>query len=490
MAEIKLPNGVYNYDPDNKLGPDGGFGAVYHGKDENDNDIAVKKIHIDASEVAHRELRIAEELTTNSYNNVIPILDSGQDAESDGYFVIMPIAEKSLQGHIDNNQIDLKEAVNIILQVVDGLLEVPELVHRDLKPGNILYHEGVWKIADFGIARFVEESTSLNTLEECLTPLYAAPEQWNLEKSTKATDIYALGCISYLLTTGSLPFFASSREEYKNMHLNEKPPNMDIDNGLLSNIISQMLRKSPDVRPSTERVKAVLQTVLDKIDNSEDNNAIKVLEQAAATAAERDAEREAKFKIALRKVNTRRKTASEAYEMLQEIVDQLFDKILAAAPNAKRSDNTVSIDNEDITVTLNTYGDVISEDAFDNIDIVAGAFIAVRQHKPTYIWGSSLWYIKTGSDYRWCEASYWENRLGRQSIDHSYEPFAADDLEVAIDAASPAVSVYDYAFGPVAIDNEQLDDFNQRWCSLFAKAIEGELSRPSQLPLHNVKNWY
>jgi len=45
-----------------------------------------------------------------------------------------------------------------------------DLVHRDLKPSNILYHEGVWKLADFGIARFVEESTSANTLKKCLTP--------------------------------------------------------------------------------------------------------------------------------------------------------------------------------------------------------------------------------------------------------------------------------------------------------------------------------
>ncbi|MDM3788590.1 protein kinase, partial [Proteus mirabilis] len=77
--------------------------------------------------------------------------------------------------------------------------EVGDIVHRDLKPGNILRHEERWKIADFGIAKFVEDSTSLETLREALTPSYAAPEQWLGQRPTSATDIYALGCIIHAL---------------------------------------------------------------------------------------------------------------------------------------------------------------------------------------------------------------------------------------------------------------------------------------------------
>jgi len=72
----------------------------------------------------------------------------------------------------------------------------------DLKPDNILYHDGKWKIADFGIARFVEEATASNTLKEFLSPWYAAPEQWRLERATHGTDVYALGCIAFCLLTG------------------------------------------------------------------------------------------------------------------------------------------------------------------------------------------------------------------------------------------------------------------------------------------------
>lgn len=51
------------------------------------------------------------------------------------------------------------------------LSELPDIVHRDLKPQNVLFHSGRWKVADFGIARFVEETTSVRTLKDCLSPL-------------------------------------------------------------------------------------------------------------------------------------------------------------------------------------------------------------------------------------------------------------------------------------------------------------------------------
>jgi len=59
-------------------------------------------------------------------------------------------------------------------------------------------HESVWKIADFGIAKFVEDSTSLETLRNSLTPAYAAPEQWQLQRPTSATDIYSVGVLRTL----------------------------------------------------------------------------------------------------------------------------------------------------------------------------------------------------------------------------------------------------------------------------------------------------
>ena len=92
----------------------------------------------------------------------MPVLDAGRDSESANYFLVMPVAESSLQELITSSApVAEAEALRILAQIADGLAEVPEIVHRDLKPGNVLLYDGAWRIADFGIARFVEESTSL-----------------------------------------------------------------------------------------------------------------------------------------------------------------------------------------------------------------------------------------------------------------------------------------------------------------------------------------
>jgi serine/threonine-protein kinase len=118
----------------------------------------------------------------------------------------MPVCDRNLQEAIDETRagLEAKEAVLVVLAILRGLQAVVEITHRDLKPPNVLYHQGLWKIADFGIAKFVEDSTSLETLRRSLTPAYAAPEQWTGERPTPATDIYAVGCIINALFTAVL----------------------------------------------------------------------------------------------------------------------------------------------------------------------------------------------------------------------------------------------------------------------------------------------
>ncbi|MBW0150742.1 MAG: protein kinase [Phenylobacterium sp.] len=73
------------------------------------------------------------------------------------------------------------------------------MLHRDLKPGAVLWHEERRKIADFGIAKFVGDATSLERHRTSLTPVYAAPEQWRGERTKNAADVHALGCIIHAL---------------------------------------------------------------------------------------------------------------------------------------------------------------------------------------------------------------------------------------------------------------------------------------------------
>ena len=199
MLEIRLPRGVWKYDPSSPLGAPGGFGAVFAGISVDHDKLAIKKLHVNAQQAAHRELRIADDLIGRDLQHVVPVLDAGQDAETSAYFVVMAQAECSLEDEIGKRRFSAVETAEIMSNIADALGEVSDIVHRDLKPGNVLLHDGKWKVADFGIARFAEEATSRNTLKDCLSPLYAAPEQWKLERATNATDLYALGCIAHTL---------------------------------------------------------------------------------------------------------------------------------------------------------------------------------------------------------------------------------------------------------------------------------------------------
>ncbi|MFX0203320.1 MAG: serine/threonine-protein kinase [Candidatus Hodarchaeota archaeon] len=488
MRQIKLSRGEWHYDPNARLGAEGGFGVVYAGNAEGYGPIAIKKLKIDAQEAAHRELRIAEEFAGQQFDHVMPFLDSGQDAESDSFFVVMPQAEKSLQDEFNNKSFSETETIEIVLQIATGLSEVPQIVHRDLKPGNVLYHNGKWKIADFGIARFIEESTSLRTLKECLSPYYAAPEQWNLERSTSATDIYALGCIGYALLTGQPPFLGGGLEDLRAQHLYAEPPKNKIKNPRLRSLLSMMLRKSPETRPSLDRVKSILTEIVKIQDEGSPGTGLNALAEAGAIAAERAAEEEAKRNFAASIQEKRHRVASEAYKIFREIVDSLVERIVEFAPTAKVSNRTrpslsVHIGGAILEVKSRS-SDALPENAFPKSgwDVILGATIQVSQEQPRpYKWGASLWYtnLGQGEEYRWWEVSYYAplHRI-------EYQPFALENPTDADEAVARGGGyAYSVASGPLPIDDENVDDFCDRWAGLLAKAYQGKLEHPRYLPL-------
>ncbi len=167
VQTIRLPSGEWEYDDAVPLGKAGGFGEVFRGRGK-DGVVAVKRLNINAVQAAHRELNIGQQLMQRELSHVVPILDAGQDADSDRYFLVMPVCDCSLQDKIDEagDGLDISVVKNVVTAIISGLQEVGDITHRDLKTANILLHEGNWKIADFGIAKFVVDSTSLETLRE------------------------------------------------------------------------------------------------------------------------------------------------------------------------------------------------------------------------------------------------------------------------------------------------------------------------------------
>src|SRR5688572_30180888 len=89
IVPVKLPKGIWTLDTGRPLGRPGGFGAVFAGVSAANEPVAIKRLHITADDAAHRELKIASEFAGRSFTNVLPVIDSGQDADSGTYYLIM-----------------------------------------------------------------------------------------------------------------------------------------------------------------------------------------------------------------------------------------------------------------------------------------------------------------------------------------------------------------------------------------------------------------
>jgi serine/threonine-protein kinase len=476
--QIRLLRGVWQYDPAAPLGPPGGFGAVFLGTDSEGNEVAVKRLHLDAAEAAHRELKIAADLADRDLPHVMPVLDAGQDAKSDGYFVVMPRAERSLQQYLTGTgPIPESEAVEILDQIAAGLQEAAHIVHRDLKPANVLQHEGRWRITDYGIARFVEDSTSARTLKDCLSAHYAAPEQWRMERAVNATDVYALGCVAHALLRGHPPF-VGTRDEIREAHLHHAPPQISAVSSSMRSAVEIMLRKSPAGRASVDRVRTVLQQVRSNSGSAQPNNPLHKL--AAASAAHERAQSIADAEAARVQDHAaqRRALASDAAEILRDLARELGDRVTNSIPNSRVTLAGAALSVQVASASLTISASVLyGVDAFPRSkwDVVAGATVRVVQSDPHHERSASLWFTRQdlkGGDYRWYEVGYEGNPLTGHRF--PFQP-SLGDAETADRAHSNAIDIVQKSYYPLAVDGEDSDAFCDRWLHILAEACDGKL---------------
>jgi serine/threonine-protein kinase len=491
LHTIRLPGGEWKYDDSKALGQAGGFGEVFIGIGEC-GDVAIKRLKINADQAAHRELKIGQQLMQNSFAHVVPVLDAGQDSESDRYFLVMPVCEFSLQDKINeaNGAVEVEMAKSAITGIIAGLSEVSNITHRDLKPANVLYHEGTWKIADFGIAKFIEDSTSMETLRNSLTPTYAAPEQWKGERPTAATDVYALGCIIHALFTGSPPFNGSI-DDIRESHLHTAPEPLTALAPRFSAFVSHMLRKPPNARPTLDRCAKVL-SELDVV-NENSNSSHPLIDEAAKQVAEREAAEEARSQAAATLRRERNELFTDAKVNLLAIRDHLFSRL-------KESSESVKIDhrgrlqfgqaNLDFTREPEILeGFVFARHArggkpysYTGWDVLGWSMISLTCSKTSYTWSSSLLFadLKDGNGFRWYEVAFWEWSQ-HKSRD---EPFGLEGYQEDIDLACGNIThSVNVAYGPLSVDSEDEENFISRWVGLVAKAAIGNLNRPSGMPI-------
>ncbi|MDQ2932443.1 MAG: serine/threonine protein kinase [Gemmatimonadota bacterium] len=192
----------------------GGMATVYLAHDlRHDRQVALKFIH---AEVADREAteRFRSEialLASLQHPHILPLYDSG---EFDGaLFYVMPfIAGESLRGRLDREkQLPVDDAIRIAREVADALAHAhaQDVIHRDVKPENILISQGHALVGDFGIARAVKRAGARRLTDAGFaigTLAYMSPEQASGDPVDGRSDLYSLGCVTYEMLTGHVPF--------------------------------------------------------------------------------------------------------------------------------------------------------------------------------------------------------------------------------------------------------------------------------------------
>ena len=240
----------------------GGMADVYKAKDLLlDRPVAVKILHeqfkrdTEFIEKFHREAQAAAKL---SHPNIVNIYDVGV-MEEDHYIVMEYVPGSTLKDLIkEQGHLQPAAALRVARDIASALAHAHanNLVHCDIKPHNILMMpDGSAKVADFGIARAVTESTMTYTGNVVGSVHYFSPEQAKGTMITPRSDVYALGVVLYEMLTGQLPFNGETPVSIAMKHLQEQPLSVrQLDSSIppvVEAIVSRMMSKDPKMRPSS-----------------------------------------------------------------------------------------------------------------------------------------------------------------------------------------------------------------------------------------------
>lgn len=234
---------------------EGGMGVVYEAiraDDQFRKQAALKILRpgIDTATVIQRFRNERQILASLQHPNIAQLLDGGLSDDGRPYFVLEYIEGKPIDIYCDDHKLSISERLRLFCKVMSAVQFAHQnlVVHRDLKPGNILItDDGAPKLLDFGIAKVIKadmstrgihitESDLTQTGFNPMTPAYASPEQVRGEAITTATDVYLLGVVLYELLTGRRPFYFKS--------------------GRLDEAVQVICHQEP-VRPSTAAIQPV-----------------------------------------------------------------------------------------------------------------------------------------------------------------------------------------------------------------------------------------
>jgi serine/threonine-protein kinase len=239
----------------------GGMATVLAARDErHSRDVAIKVLHPELSAVVgpRRFLREIEVVARLDHPHILPLFDSG-DAGGLLYYIMPRVKGGSLRDRLEHEagRLPTDEALRIARQVADALdyAHARGIVHRDIKPGNIMLSAGHARVADFGIAATLEATGDERLTATSLaigSPAYMSPEQATGEPVDGRTDIYSLGCVLCEMLAGEPPLIGGNARAILSRRLSEEPASLERLRETvpqsLAQVVAKALSASPDER--------------------------------------------------------------------------------------------------------------------------------------------------------------------------------------------------------------------------------------------------
>ena len=244
----------------------GGMATVYLAEDlKHRRRVAVKVLRpeLAASLGPQRFLREIEIAAQLSHPHVLPLLDSGQVPQPHGgsgflYYVMPFVDGESLRERLARDgALPIGEAVRLLVEVTDALAHAHRrgVVHRDIKPDNVMLAERHALVTDFGVAKAVSEATGKHEATSVGmalgTPTYMAPEQASADPSLDhRADLYAIGAMAYEMLTGRPPFVGDSAQQVLVAHLTKPPEPLSARRAGMPPALEQAVMRCLEKRPA------------------------------------------------------------------------------------------------------------------------------------------------------------------------------------------------------------------------------------------------
>jgi serine/threonine-protein kinase len=242
----------------------GGFGSVYLAEDIwIDKKVALKvphKQHLDFSDML-KEPRL---LASMSHPNIVTMLTA--ERVDDVFFIVLEYVpgETLEQAILRDGALEVPRALDFTCQIANAIDHAHRagILHRDLRPGNILVSQaGLLKVTDFGTSRFLESAAHGTTVIG--SPPYMAPEQFQ-GKAVFASDVYSLGVTMYQMLTGDLPYQTPAPADLERLMRGELVVAPRVKNGRIPKAINDIVMRAmaPDVMQRYQRASDLLDDVL------------------------------------------------------------------------------------------------------------------------------------------------------------------------------------------------------------------------------------